>query len=82
MKVKKFFEKVREYLDLEEKRNSSKKKYLKTLCSKLEERKEILIKQLEESSDKKQKKALKEDLSIVKMQIKKGEKLLDKLKKK
>jgi len=75
MGIKKFINDVKESLGLNSFKKSGKKKSIKVLLANLEERKEEIEKQLAKKSTK----ALKEELSIIKMQIKKGEKLLTKL---
>jgi len=75
MGIKKFINDVKESLGLDSFKKSSKKKSIKVLLANLDERKEEIEKQLAKKSTK----TLKEELSIIKMQIKKGEKLLTKL---
>jgi len=76
MGVKKFIESVKESLGLDEFKISGKKKSLKSLLKKLHVKKEKIEKSLEEKLEKKE---LKEELAIISLQIKKGNKMLDKL---
>jgi len=73
--IKKFISDVKEFLELDTLKKSSKKKSIKALLRNLESRKETISKKLE----KKPSKSLKEELSIIQLQIAKGEKLLEKL---
>ena len=82
MGIKKFITTVRELLELDEFENSGKKKSIKRLLEKLKARREILNKALKKKLGKKEKKELKEELAIVSIQIKKAEKILDRLNKK
>ena len=75
MSIKKFISDVKEFLELDTLKKSSKKKSIKALLRNLESRKETISKKLE----KKPSKSLKEELSIIQLQIAKGEKLLEKL---
>lgn len=75
MGIKKFINDVKESFGLDSFKLSGKKKSIKILLSNLEDRKDII----ENKLAKKPTKALKEELSIIMMQIKKGEKLLAKL---
>ena len=79
MGIKKFIESAKESLGLDEFKISSKKKSLKSLLKKLHVKKEKIEKSLEEELKKKEKKELKEELDIISLQIKKGNKMLDKL---
>jgi len=77
--IKKFINNVIESLGLDEFENTGKKKSVKRLLEKLKARKEILDKTPRKKLDKKEKKELKEELAIITLQIKKGEKILDTL---
>ena len=77
MGIKKFIESVKESLGLDEFEKAGKKKSIKRLLEKLRSRKEILDKVPKKKLDKKEKKELKEELSIITLQIKKGENILD-----
>jgi len=77
--IKKFINSVIESLGLDEFENTGKKKSVKRLLEKLKARKEILDKIPKKKLDKKEKKELKEELAIITVQIKKGEKILDTL---
>lgn len=85
MGVAKFINSVKESLGLDEFKKKGKKKSIKTLLKKLDLRKEKIEKKLSVKVDKKDKNALKavkelnEELAIVSVQIKKGNKILDKL---
>ncbi len=79
MGIKKFIESVKESLNLGKIDEKGKKKSLERLLEKLRSRKEILDKTPKKTLDKKEKKALREEQSIINLQIKKAEKLLAKL---
>ena len=79
MGIKKFINSVKESLGLNEFEKAGKKKSIKRLLEKLRARKEILNKVQKKKLDKKEKKELKEELAIITLQIKKGEKILDEL---
>ena len=79
MGIKKFIESVKESLVLDEFEKLGKKKSIKRLLEKLRSRKDILDKVPKKKLDKKEKKELKEELAIISLQIKKGEKILDEL---
>jgi len=79
MGVKKFIENVKESLGLDEFKKAGKKKSIKRLLEKLKSKKKILDKTEKKKLDKKEKKELKEELAIITLQIKKGEKILDEL---
>ena len=79
MSIKNFIEGVKESLNLNEFEKTGKKKSVKRLLEKLNTRKEILDKVPKKKLGKKEKKELKEELAIISLQIKKGEKILDEL---
>jgi len=79
MNIKKFIESVKESLNWDEFEKTGKKKSIKRLLEKLKTRKEILGKVPKKKLDKKELTELKEELEIISLQIKKGEKILDKL---
>lgn len=82
MGVEKFINSVKESLGLDEFKKKGKKKSIKSLLEKLNSRKEKIEKALSikvEKKDKKAVKELKEELAIISVQIKKGNKILDKL---
>ena len=79
MGIKKFINSVKESLGLDEFKISGKKKSIKRLLVKLRSRKEILNKVAKKKLEKKEKKELKEELAIISLQIKKGEKILEDL---
>ena len=77
MGIKKFIESVKASLNLNEFEKTGKKKSIKRLLEKLNSRKEILNKVPKKKLGKKEKTELKEELAIISLQIKKGEKILD-----
>ncbi len=79
MSIKKFIESVKASLDLGEFEKKGKKKSLKRLLEKLRSRKEILSKVPKKKLNKKEKKAYEEEMAIISLQIKKGEKILEEL---
>jgi len=79
MSAKKFIELVTDTFGLEDPKKSSKKKSIKNLLKKLNEKKDSIDTALKEKLDKKKKKELKEEKDILLAQIKKGEKILEKL---
>ena len=79
MGIKKFIKQVKHTLGLDDYKVEGKKKSLKALLKKLNERKRNIEKSLKNSLEKKEKKELKEELEIVSLQIKKGKKILHEL---
>ena len=79
MGIKKFIEKVKHTLGLNNYVIEDKKKSLKDLLKKLNERKNNIKKSLKKSLDSKKEKELKEELDIVCLQLKKGKKMLHEL---
>jgi len=79
MGIKKFIASAKESLGLDRLKISGKKKSLKSLLKKLHIKKVKIEKSLKEKLEKKELKELKEELEIISLQIKKGNKLLDKL---
>ena len=79
MGIKKFISSVKESLNLDDFKKAGKKKSIKRLLGKLKSKKEMLKKTSKKKLDKKDKKELKEDLAIITLHIKKGEKILDEL---
>ena len=75
MGIKKFIKKVKSTLGLDDYEIEGKKKSLKDLIKKLNNRKKSIKKSLE-TANKKEKKELHEELEIVTCQIKKGKKIL------
>lgn len=75
MGIKKFIKKVKSTLGLNDYEIEGKKKSLKDLIKKLNNRKKSIKKSLE-TANKKKKKELEEELKIVTYQIKKGKKIL------
>jgi len=75
MKIKKFIKKTIATLGLNDYKKEGKKKSLKDLIKKLNERKKNIKKSLE-AATKKEKKELYEELEIINYQIKKGKKIL------
>lgn len=76
MSIQKFIESVKKSLNLDKFEQTGKKKAIKRLLKKLEERKEILSKVPKKKLDKKERRELKEELEIISLQIKKGKKIL------
>ena len=79
MSVSGFIQSVKEYLSLKDFEKSSKKKSVKSLLKKLRTKRKELKKTLAITIEKKQKKALEEELEIVALQIKKGKNILHEL---
>jgi len=79
MSLEKFIENVKASLSLDAFEKKGKKKSLKQLLEKLRSRKEILEMVPKKKLNKKEKKAYKEELAILSLQIKKGEKILEEL---
>jgi cobalamin biosynthesis Co2+ chelatase CbiK len=79
MGIKKFLNSVKESLGLNKFEKTGKKKSIKRILEKLRARKEILNKVPKKKLNKKEKKELKEELVIISLHIKKGEKILDEL---
>jgi len=79
MGVAKFISSVVKYLELDTFEKSGKKKSIKRLLKKLNAREEQMRKALASKLEKKKKKELEEELDIIMLQIKKGEKILEKL---
>lgn len=79
MGIKKFIKKVKSTLGLTDYEVESKKKALKDLLKKLNNRKKSIKRSLKSSPEKKEKKALEEELEIISLQIKKGKKILHNL---
>ena len=79
MSIKKFIESVIASLNLEGFEKKGKRKSVKRLLEKLEARKLILSNTGKKKLQKKEKKELKEELAIITLQIKKGNKILDDL---
>lgn len=78
MGVAKFINSVKESLGLDEFKKKGKKKSITSLLKKLNARKEKIEKALDKKAEKKVAKELKEELVIISIQIKKGNKILDK----
>jgi hypothetical protein len=77
--IKKFINSAIESLGLDDFEKMGKKKSIKRLLGKLREREEILNKKLKKDPGKKEAKELNEELAIIKLQIKKGEKIMEQL---
>jgi gamma-glutamyl phosphate reductase len=75
MGIKKFIKSVTQSLDVEKIKKSSKKKSLKILIKKLEERRIQILSDNEQDKNTK----IKEKLEIINLHIKKGKKILEKL---
>ena len=76
MKANSFIEGVLEMLGIEDDRKKSKKKSIKNLLEKLENKREKTIKKIKSNPSK----DLKLELDIIEIKIKKGKKILEKLK--
>ncbi len=81
MGIKKFIKNAKNFLELDDFSESKKKKAIKKLLEKLTERQKTTKKQIDGSLSKKEKRKAKEELDIIKYQIKKGKKLLSKMEK-
>ena len=79
MGFKKFIKSVQSTLGLEEFNEEGKKKAVKKLLKKLNDRKKSINAALKTAKSKKEENELKEELEIVKLQIKKGKKILYRL---
>jgi hypothetical protein len=79
MGIKKFFQSVQETLGLECAAKESKKKSIKNLLKKLNQKKESTEKLLKTKLSKKEKSDFEEELKIIICQIKNGKKVLQKL---
>jgi hypothetical protein len=79
MGIKKFIKRVQRTLGVNNHVIENKKKSLKDLLKKLNERKKIIKKSLKKPLDIKEEKELNEELDIVCLQMKKGKKMLHKL---
>ncbi len=81
MKIKSFIEDVCETLGIDVFKKSTKKKSIKNLIKKLENKKNELIESHKKKSDKKKRKEINQEIDIIEIQIKKAQKVLDKLNK-
>jgi fibrillarin-like rRNA methylase len=81
MSPKNFINKVKEYLNLADFEKSSKKKSVKSLLKKLRTKRKEIKQILQDATNPQEIEALTEELEIVCMQIKKGKKILNELKK-
>lgn len=72
----KFIHKIQDLLGLKTDEDSSKKKAIKSLLEKLEDREKEIKKKLKNIKDKDEINELKDDLLILQKQIKKGKKLI------
>lgn len=79
MGIKKFIKKLNHTLGSDNDVIENKKKALKDLLKKLNERKKIIKKSLKKPLDSKEEIELKEELDIVSLQLKKGKKMLHSL---
>ncbi len=82
MGFKKFIKNVKEFLNIDDLNTGKKKKSIKKLLNKLDNRKVEVKKLLEKDLNSREKEEALEELEIIKYQIKKGKKLLEKLEKK
>lgn len=76
MGIQNFVKSIKSSLVLKDSKNEDKKKSLKILIEKLQHRQKSMMKSLESSQENKE---LKEELQIVSLQIKKGNRLLTNL---
>ncbi len=81
MGIKKFIQDVQEFLDVDDFSELKKKKALKKLLKKLDKRKSEVKNLLTTELTDAEREETQEELELIKYQIKKGKKLLDKLKK-
>ncbi len=81
MGIKKFIQDVQAFLDVDDFSELKKKKALKKLLKKLDKRKDEVKNLLTTQLDNAEREEIQEELELIKYQIKKGKKLLDKLKK-
>ena len=79
MGINKFISRVKELLELDEFEKAGKKKSVKRLLEKLRARERELNEALSRKPKKKEAKEIKEELEIIAVQIKKGEKILGRL---
>jgi len=79
MGIAKFIKDVKNTLGVDESDKSGKKKSMKKLLKKLNIKKDEIDKKLKGKLEKKVKKELQEELKIINIQIKKGDKILQKL---
>ena len=79
MNIAKFIEDVIESLGLDDIEKPSEKRSMRKLLKKLNAKKEKIVKALEKKPVKKVKRELQEEFDIVALQIKKAQKILDKL---
>jgi hypothetical protein len=79
MGIKKFIDSVVEMLGIDDFEKTGKKKSIRRLLEQLRARKEALEKKQKKELSKKEAKEIKEELAIVTLQIKKGEKILREL---
>ena len=82
MSVENFVKTVVSHLNIDDFTSSSKKKSIKTLLKKLKNKRLKILKQMKKEKEKERLAQLKEDLEIMSVQIKKGKKLINTLKKK
>ncbi len=81
MGIKQFIQDVQAFLDVDDFSELKKKKALKKLLKKLDKRKGEVKRLLATELDNTERKEAQEELELIKYQIKKGKKLLNKLKK-
>jgi len=79
MGIKKFIQSVKESLGLDEFKKSSKKKSIKKLLKRLNQKQDETKELLKTKLGKKKRKIVEEEMEILLMQIKKGDKILKKL---
>lgn len=75
-----FIDKIKDMLDLQDYKKNFKEKSIQELVGKLEERKQKLSDSIKKADNKKDKQTKKDELAVIVKEIKKGQKLLKKLK--
>ena len=78
MGMRKFIQNVMKYLNIDEMKESGKKKSIKNLLKKLKKLRVKIYKDIKIETDEKRRLELEEELNIVSLQIKKGKKILNK----
>ena len=79
MATNKLIEKLREYLDLEKRKQKQKRDKIRALLKKLKKRQRTLEVKLEETPDNKKRKRIQRELDVLHVQRRKGVKLCRKI---
>lgn len=79
MGIRKLLKKAKSFLNADERKRKEKKKFLVHVIKKLKKHEHALKTQLEKASDKKNQTKLKEEISLIHAQRKKGLKMLKKI---